>query len=1311
MTLTIPSLQELKKVSVLVVCPGDDNNRGSGTIISVDGMLYVLTAAHVVSKKDKTHHAEENINVSAIKDDEAYKFTVKTVAHYDLDKDCAVLIVVNDNSYPEEPLARVRILNQIPTGNGMLCGFGSESQEVKIYPFGQVSDTTWSLNKGLDVTQQPISAKENWGGFSGGGIFYKGESELFLAAYMKGLCDIEGNNNEFLCFPATYFAVYDPIKKIVLDIPVDYTQDDALRNVSKGENFFKPLCDSTLTENHESRFINSSELDTIIKKLRSDDRRTILLTALSGLGKTRLIYEAFKNKLQSPRRYYCKYYDGGSLLLSELERLLNNNVGSEGVIIIDDCPIELLENVILYRDKFNPNFRIIATNNDFFNIEEKPFYELIPLQPSDIRSDVNQFIEDSLHPNDSNRASVEEIKHLSDGFPQMANALIEEFEKGKGVSVDVVRDLMPKLLKFDANQVRQDCQKKIMQTLSLCLPLPYTGNQRETFKFILTNQLFTPLNGMEWTERRSMAEELVAKYKPTLIDVQSEWLYVRPFPLAVWLTSEWFDKVCNSNQHFKDLIESILEQPEYMQKTISEGFCKHIEQMYGNKSAYSLVAKLVDANCRDPFFDEEVLTSGLGSKFFLAMSSVNPEAAAQCLATVFLKKEVGWLREKLTGTARRNIVWALEKLCFAKESYREASKVMARLAVAENEDIGNNATGQIKQLFHLFLAGTEVDLNERINTLEYLLSMGPDYASLAVGCCNHSFMSRDFNKICGAEKFGFTRREEYQPKTYSEINDYWKRTLALLLKAIDTDPTKVGFVANLIEENTFQWVRENRWDILAPLMESIAVCYNNDWEKEYDALIRVKNVVKEELHPASLEKLNIWLARIKPKTFITDLKDARQQLWGNYKLKDADMLQYSKDLFEPLAKRFINDGIYKDGNEVDLILTDKDYIDNVFSKKLVELMSETDLNDFFGLIFDLILKKEESFNSPFLLNICSAAVDSIAYTEFLERLRKNGRLLLYYNLMAFTEQDDLRHFAHLCTLRDKGELPDDFLTYYLNGARALNKIAYDKIIVEVHRVFPDKNNELVHFVLSHRFFLSNEELCNEIVKQAVLGYEFDERGASYDYYRLLADLLEQQHDAVFAKAVNHKLIEAYNKHLGFHNSDGVFPVLLRKYTDDIWDDFMSAFLSPDYFLFYYQVKDELGSGFGFGRGPLFEVKGEKLQELCFSYPDVAPLRLAAMVPCFDNDADDHFSEWFVWLLDNFGDKNDVLDALHANLGSYYWTGSTIPYYKRNISAFEKLLDHKLPEVKDWAERCLKDENTLLKAEISNEDFMRIRHDM
>ena len=281
MRVTKPSLKDLAQVSVMIIC-SDTESKGSGTIVCVDDILYVLTAYHVIE-----NCAKESISVSAEKDKKIYTFKCKKIVHPDPDKDCAVLQVSNDDSYPEGPLRRVRILKQVPNGEGVLCGFDKDRQEVKVYPFNQVGENKWALHY-FDVSSQPITAKENWGGFSGGGIFYKGEKgELFLTYYMKGLKNIEGNNNEFVCYPATNFTGCKLLQEIILDVPVKYVSDEGLiRDLEIDKSPLHFLTSTPMIADFSNVIGREKDLQTLWEELKV--KKHIMLTGFGGIGKTKL---------------------------------------------------------------------------------------------------------------------------------------------------------------------------------------------------------------------------------------------------------------------------------------------------------------------------------------------------------------------------------------------------------------------------------------------------------------------------------------------------------------------------------------------------------------------------------------------------------------------------------------------------------------------------------------------------------------------------------------------------------------------------------------------------------------------------------------------------------------------------------------------------------------------------------------------------------------------------------------------------------------------------------------------------------------
>lgn len=56
------------------------------------------------------------------------------------------------------------------------------------------------------------------------------------------------------------------------------------------------------------------------------------------------------------------------------------------------------------------------------------------------------------------------------------------------------------------------------------------------------------------------------------------------------------------------------------------------------------------------------------------------------------------------------------------------------------------------------------------------------------------------------------------------------------------------------------------------------------------------------------------------------------------------------------------------------------------------------------------------------------------------------------------------------------------------------------------------------------------------------------------------------------------------------------------------------------------------------------------------------------------------------LLDQFGDREDVLDVARRSIHSYRWVGSRTGYFARYRSALATLRSHPIPRVARWARR-------------------------
>lgn len=86
-----------------------------------------------------------------------------------------------------------------------------------------------------------------------------------------------------------------------------------------------------------------------------------------------------------------------------------------------------------------------------------------------------------------------------------------------------------------------------------------------------------------------------------------------------------------------------------------------------------------------------------------------------------------------------------------------------------------------------------------------------------------------------------------------------------------------------------------------------------------------------------------------------------------------------------------------------------------------------------------------------------------------------------------------------------------------------------------------------------------EDLKNnaDFIEQLILECPIDDSNPhlNYDYTIYTTSVLEKHHDVEFAKKMNKKLIEGFNLDFLHSNFDGLYSVLLEKYTDVIWEDF------------------------------------------------------------------------------------------------------------------------------------------------------------
>ena len=161
------------------------------------------------------------------------------------------------------------------------------------------------------------------------------------------------------------------------------------------------------------------------------------------------------------------------------------------------------------------------------------------------------------------------------------------------------------------------------------------------------------------------------------------------------------------------------------------------------------------------------------------------------------------------------------------------------------------------------------------------------------------------------------------------------------------------------------------------------------------------------------------------------------------------------------------------------------------------------------------------------------------------------------------------------------------------------------------------------------------------------------------------------------------------------------------------DEVLKAIAAPiEDSMFFYSMSQHLGSGFGYGSGPLFQCDNEKLKQACKMRPEILPERLAGICPVCnfgENGEWTGLSDFFLWLIDNFGGNNNILKNFSSNIGTFGYTavGSMRGYYASRANLFRPLFDHPNVSVAKWARMMYKSEQSQADYEQFVDDYRDI----
>lgn len=1054
-------------------------------------------------------------------------------------------------------------------------------------------------------------------------------------------------------------------------------------------------------------YISFPKFAEIRHQILTEPYRLIQFMGLSGIGKSRMIFEIFHG-IDNSNNYYCSNASDDRLL-NELSTFLRERMNEKGVIVLDDCNGDAFSKISKLRLEINTKYKIIGIYNDTEDIVRERGVNQLYLNRRDLLDSVNQYIQDQIGLLGNQAENiVRQIQDISDGFPVVAIKAIQSYRENGVTNLMNEDELWKKMCGYQSLTVDE---RVALQSLSLFEPLGYEQEFARDYQMVKYNENITPFD-YNHLKIDDIFEKLVKSYKnKELIEINSCWLLVRPLPLAVWLVGQWF-RNCGQNRFVQVLNDLDAIQEQAQANRMKRALCKRIQNMQDNEKAKYLFERLMAVGA--PFHYEEVVCSDFGSQLFLAISTVNPVAVTNCLYDVVMPQSIDWTKN-IKGDVRRNYIWCLERLSMPETTFRKAALLLAKFSLAENESWANNATGQLLQLFHVALSGTETTLRQRLDVIEELRTLGDEYIPIVLKVIDSAFSYSHFSRNAGYEHFDGKVYTDFEPMGV-DICEYWEGCIKILGELLQYRPDSVNQIADIIVSHVYDLsLRSGCYDYLEKLINMVVNVRGNEWPEMHKQLLKLKRYNQDRLSTERKAKIDGWLKLFGAKDFLLTLDEVHATFYAdNRELSFEDKMAHAVEYFTPIAKRFRDEKLYSD-SELVLRLLDSQTNEIAFIRAISNVLTLQQVKELFDVIIKNIAGKAQDYQSSFLNILYFSLPESEAKRKFLQSIYDLKKYQQYIVLKTNSETSDLKVLKEVVDIiNNKHISPKTSLRQYLYRVNIDSSERMFEVCSYIRKNVGNSDDILLDYIVANEFssFILEGEM-KTLTMELLLNYDYAKSTVdAYNVNSLVTNILESGKEVDFAISYNKKLLREIKDYDSFRVNEHLYYTLLPKYQDSILGDILKEISNRESDFWYFGGKD-LGSGDGFGVGPLFQCNIETIKEVCLQESQgCLPYRLAYLAPVFDySDKDEpSFSQFFYWLLehfDSFKEQEEIMSEFSSNMGSYSWVGSIIPLLEKKINCFKKLEHHTNTIVKKWVIENILSLSEQLRKEQNSESYRKL----
>lgn len=627
--------------------------------------------------------------------------------------------------------------------------------------------------------------------------------------------------------------------------------------------------------------VQEKSLKVFSGKLRNDFEPVhIRVTGDPGIGKTRFVLEGTSAPDLSPLVMYCESPNDiqGSDLLNAV--LMTDN-GFQLILVVDDCDQKLSSLLWNKLKSVSPRIKLVSISCDYEQTSGSTKGFNVPTLGDD---ELDRIIQSYGVTEDRSRRWV----GFCNGSPRVAHIVGQNFRENPE-NIFQVPDYLNVWKRFiagadnpDDPEVRR--RELVLQSLALFKRFGFESSVREESEAIagIVETIAPQINSFEF-------RRIVRHLKDRGIIKGVTTLHISPRLLHVKLWKDWWDNYGNDFGPLPELVNKFSGK-------LRDWFYEMFEYAAESTVAHQTTKDLLGDN--GVFLTIEDLGRPGRASFFLALTSADPESAANCLKKTIGKSSRKKLEQFTSG--RREVIQALEKMAVWRDLFPDAARLLLKLAEAENEYWSNNASGLFASLFSPAprpVAPTEASPKERLTILkEAIKSDVKEIQMLAIRACDEALESDRFSRFGRPDHQGLRQDADlWMHTTRGELMDYYRQVWTLLRTELElfSEDERDEAIKVILKRSSrimrFHSLAETVVDTLAKLAS-------------------ISHVVKKHVLSRTTEILQVEGAFMRP-----EVRDRLQRLTD-----DLTGYDFSSQLHRYVGLNTITDRYDRDGNAIDV---------------------------------------------------------------------------------------------------------------------------------------------------------------------------------------------------------------------------------------------------------------------------------------------------------------------------------------------------------------------------------------------------------